>query len=353
MGASSIGIGRITDKYGPKVALIACGLFIGLGFLLMSQVNTLWQLYLYYGMLVGIAMGGSDIPIVATLARWFVRRRGMMTGIAKAGAGIGIMIVPPLATWLILSYGWRSAYTVIGITCLVVIVSLALLYRRDPGQISKLPDGDTGVEEVKSGIDIRQFSLREAIGTRQFWIFATVWFSFNFCLFIVGVHMVPHVTDVGISATIAATIISAIGGFSILGRLGLGGLSDSLGTKWAFLIAVLFLAASMILIQFAVEVWMFYLFAAIYGIAHGAHWALLSPMVAWLFGLRSLGVILGVVIFAGTIGGLISPVMAGRIFDITGSYHLAFISCLVLAVVSLVLMLLLRPTNDTILESVR
>ena len=353
MGFSGIAAGRLTDKYGPRVVLIASGLLMGLGNLLMSQVSALWQLYLFYGVLVGVAMSAADIPIVVTVARWFVKRRGMMTGITKVGAGIGIMVVPLLANWLIFNYGWSRAYTIIGTIALVVIVLMALLFKRDPSQIDELPDGATEVEATESNINTRQFSVKEAMATRQFRTFSAAWFSFMFCSQVVTLHIVPHVTDLGISATMAATIVSVIGGFSILGRLVLSSLSDSLGTKMAYMIAFSLLAISLVWLLFAREAWMFYLFAALYGMAHGASFALLSPMVAGLFGLQSLGSILGMVLFAGTFGSLISPMLAGRIFDIMGSYQLVFLILVVFSVIGLILISLLRPissrggTNDS------
>ena len=269
-----------------------------------------------------------------------------MTGITKVGAGIGIMVIPLVANWLISSYGWRSAYTVIGAITLVVLVSMALLFKRDPGEIGELPDGATDVQATESNISTHQFSVKEAMATRQFWIFSVAWFSFRFCMQLITVHIVPHITDIGISATIAATIMSVIGGFSILGRLGLSNLSDSLGTKSAYMIAFSLLAISLFWLQFAREAWMFYLFAVFYGIAHGASFALLSLIVAELFGLQSLGTTLGLILFVGTFGGLISPVLAGRIFDIMGNYQLAFWISFALSVAGLILISLLRPTGS-------
>lgn len=346
MGFSSLVNGRLTDKYGPKVVLMACGFLMGMGILLLSRVNALWQLYLFYGLLVGSGMSAADVTITATVVRWFVKRRGMMAGITKVGAGIGMIVVPLWASWLISSYDWRSAYAVIGTITLVGIISMALFFKRDPSQIGALPDGVTELPLTGSAANPRQFSLMEAMNTRQFWLFAATWFGFMFSIQVVVVHIVPHATDVGISATIAATIISVIGAFSILGRLGLAGLSDILGTRVAYMITFSLLVIAFFWLEFAREVWMFYLFAAVYGTAHGASFALLSPMVAGLFGLQSLGTILGVLLFIGTFGGLISPVLAGWIFDIMGNYQLAFGIALVLSGIGLLLVSQLKPTGS-------
>ncbi len=346
LGVSAIVGGRLTDRYGPRMVFVVCGIIYGLGYLLMSQVNTIWQLYLFYGVIVGMGQSVVDTPILATLARWFAKKRGMAVGISKVGAGVGIMLIPFLATWLIGSFGWRDTYIIISVIATVGILSAGLLYKRDPGQVGALPDGATVEENAYSDSISRHFSLREAIGTRQFWIFSVIWTGCMFSVQVVLVHMVPHITDLGISATIAATVISVVGGSSILSRLAIGNINDRIGTKSAFTIALAFLAVSMIWVLFAREVWTFYLFAVFYGIAHGAFWTLLSPMLAGLFGLGSIGVIIGVVIFVGTISSTISPFLAGLIFDITGSYQLAFIIALIFSIIALLLITLLKPTSQ-------
>ena len=105
----SIATGKLTDRFGPRLVMAGCGLSFGIGYLLMSQMNALWHLYILYGVLIGIGMSGSFIPLVSTIARWFVGRRGMMTGIAMAGGGLGAMVIPPVVRWLISSYDWRTS----------------------------------------------------------------------------------------------------------------------------------------------------------------------------------------------------------------------------------------------------
>ena len=351
-GFSSIVAGRLTDKFGPRRVLIACGLLLGLGYLLMSQVSSIWQLYLFYGVIVGIGMSGVDVPILATVARWFVRKRGMVTGITKTGAGIGILAMPLLANWLISSYGWRNAYVVFSIIVLVGVIAAALFLKRDPGQIGLLPDGATEVETGDSNIVTRQFSLREAIGTSQFWLFSAACILLMFCTQVSIVHTAPYVIEMGISATAAAITVSVIGGASILGRIGMGDISDRLGYKPIFIVAISLFIVAFALIQFAKEAWLFYIFATVAGIGRGAFFTLISPILAELFGLRSLGAILGVVFFIGTIGGALGPVLSGRIFDVTGSYQLSFLILLVFSVIAIVLILFLRPISNETLRKI-
>jgi MFS family permease len=346
-GVTGIIAGRLTDKLGPKVVLVTCGIFLGLGYLLMSQVSSIWQLYLFYGLIVGTGMSASDTPVLATVARWFLKKRGMATGITKVGTGIGILSIPILSNWFISSYGWRNAYVWLGVILLIGIVAAALFLKRAPADIGQLPDGDTRVQETDSTITLSRVSLREAVYTRQFWICSAAWFMLAFCVRVVLVHTANNITDQGISATVAATVIGAIGGFSIAGRLGLGIVSDRVGAKSAFLISLFLFSIAFIWVQFAREAWMFYLFALLYGVAHGGFFTVLPLLLAELFGLHALGAIIGAVIFIGTIGGAIGPVLAGRLFDISGNYHTIFWVCLVMSVVTTVLMYSLKPASST------
>ena len=106
-GLLAIVVGRVNDRFGPRVVITFCGFIFGLGYLLMSQVSALWQLYLFYGVMIGTGMSGAFVPLTSTVARWFVKRRSMMTGIVVAGIGIGGLIAPPVANWLISIYDWR------------------------------------------------------------------------------------------------------------------------------------------------------------------------------------------------------------------------------------------------------
>jgi len=346
MGFLGIITGGLTDRFGPKTIIAVCGFFFGLGYLLMSQINTIWQLYLFYGVMIGIGVSAVDIPLLSTIARWFAKKRGTMSGIVKAGTGTGMLIMPIVASRLISTYSWRNAYIVIGIIGLVIIMSAAQFLKRDPGQMGQLPDGEEKSNAGSLNSAEGGFFLREATHLRQFWTICAVYFLVLFCAQTILVHITPHAEDLGISAANAASIISIIGGASIVGRLTMGCAGDRIGNKSSLIICFVILLAAFLWLQLANELWMSYLFAAIYGVAHGGFFALISPMVAELFGMGSHGVILGIVFFSGTTGGAIGPVLAGHIFDITSSYQPAFLICTAMSVIGIILTSLLRPTSS-------
>lgn len=323
-GFLSIAAGRLSDRYGPRRVMVASSLFFGIGLLLMSQINTTWQLYLFYGVIVGIGMSTVNVVLLSTIAKWFVKKRGMMSGIAKVGTGMGMLIMPAVASGLIPAFGWRFSYIILGVVSLVFLIALAQLLKRDPAQMNLLPDGDEKTDAFNADIFGSGLSLREAIHTRPFWLLCAAYMMILFTTHTIPVHITPHAMDLGIPVTRAAGVLSAIGGVSVIGRIVMGIASDRIGNKRSLLICFVLMLISLLWLQLAGDLWSLYLFAAIYGFAHGGFFALISPVVAGYFGIRSHGVILGIVLFSGTFGGAIGSVLTGLIFDITQSYKLAF-----------------------------
>lgn len=352
LGFFTIIAGRLGDKFGPRVVMVGCGLFLGLGYLLMSQVSAIWQLYLFYGLIVAIGSSGLDVLPLSTVARWFVKRRGMMSGILKAGTGAGMLIMPIVASGLIVSYGWRTSYLILGSIAFAFIILAAQFLRRDPGQKGLVPYGADEVDAADLNATEAGFSLQEAIRLRQFWMLCALCVITLFYIDTIMVHIVPHGIELGISAASAATILAVIGGVSMVGRVVMGSAGDRVGSRLAISVCFPIMAVALFWLQIAQELWMLYLFAAVYGFAHGGFFALLSPLVAELFGLGSHGVIFGIVFFSGAIGGSLGPVLAGYIFDVTNSYQLAFLVSALLAVISFILALLLRPTGGKGLQPV-
>jgi len=338
--------GRLNDRFGPRLVVSACCLLLGAGYLLMSQISDIWQLYLFYGVVIGIGMSGAFVPLGSTVARWFVKRKGAMIGIAVAGISVGTMIMPPVASWLISSYGWRTSYVVMGLMVLVITISAAQFLRRDPPQMRLLPYGQSEVQEGGSNVEVSGFSLQEALHTRQFWLLCVAFLSFGVFQTAIMVHIVPHAIELGISATAAANIFAVIGGLGIIGRIVMGGTSDRIGCRAALIICFVLLMAGFAWLLVTKDLWMLYLFAAVFGFGYGGTSALISPTVAEFFGLRSHGVILGVTTFVTTAGCAVGAVMAGSVFDTTGSYQVSFLICVVLSIIGIILSALLRPSSS-------
>ncbi|MFC1897906.1 MFS transporter [Chloroflexota bacterium] len=323
-------------------------LFLGLGYLLMSQVSTIWQLYLFYGVIIGISTSAFWVPLLSTVARWFARRRGMMTSVTLTGVGIGSMIMPPIANWLISDYSWRTSYIIMGIVVLVLIIPAAQFLNRDPDKMGLLPYGGEEVEAQRLNLQANGFSLQQAIQTRQFWIFIFITFCSSVGPQAIMVHIVPYAIDLGITAANAATILIVMAGVGIVARIIIGYVGDKIGYKPIYSIGFILIAVSLFWVTQATEMWMFYLFGAIFMLGSTGTGALQSPMVAQLFGMRSHGVIFGVTSLSWTIGAAVGPSLAGGIFDITDSYQLAWLICITLAATGIIATSLLKPIHDMV-----
>jgi MFS family permease len=321
------------------------GVFLGLGYLLMSRLESVWQLYLFFAIIFGIGLSTVDVISLSTIARWFIIKRGIVTGIVKVGTGAGQMTIPFLTSILIVHYGWRNSCVIIGVAVLIILVAIAQLLRRDPSQMGLLPDGDFSVSLERPVSDSEGFSLQEALRTRQFWTMCAAMLVTVYCLLTVMVHIVPYALEMNVSPTRAAGVLSTIGGVSMAGRFVSGLAIDRIGSKRVMIFCFILLIAMLLWLQIATEPWMLYFFAVFYGLAHGGFFTTLSPLVAEFFGIKSHGVLFGITMFCGTFGGALGPVIAGYVFDVTGRYAGAIWLCIVIGILGFVLVAVLKPTG--------
>ncbi len=343
-GFGSIFMGGLNDRFGPRLIMTGCGLLMGVGYLLMSRLNTVWEIYLFYGLIIGIGVSGTDVVLLSTIARWFIKMRGTMSGIIKVGTGLGMLIMPLFLKELIVAYGWRASFFILGVIILVCFVSLAQFLVRDPSKKGQFPDTKRPVDTGFTAQKDEGSSFVDSVKTPQFWTICLVNWILLFCVYTILMHIVTHAIDLGISQANAANVLATIGGVSIAGRFIMGGAADRIGTKQALMLCFALLFVGLCWLQWADHLWMLYLFATIHGFAHGGFFALISPVVATLFGTSAHGLIFGIVIFSGTIGGALGPVVAGYLFDVTQTYKILFGALAGLSLAGLVLTGTLKPT---------
>jgi len=344
-GVLGIIAGALNDRFGPRVVLTFCGILLGLGYLLMSQISAIWQLYLFWGVIIGIGMSGVWVPLLSTVAKWFVKRRTLMTGIVIAGLGVGGLIGPPVISRLIATYGWFLSCIVLGIAVLLFVIIATQFLRRGPNQMRQLPDGETEGNYQATKSVTNSFSFKEAVKTTQFWIVFGMFFCFGFGSFSIVVHIVQHAIDLKIPPVSAANILAARGAMVILGNYILGAFADRIGNRQIFIIGFVVMSAALLWLPLAEKEWMLYLFIVFFGFVSGGMGASESPLTAWLFGINSHGLIYGVVHVGFAIGAAAGPLVTGYIFELTGSYQSAFLTCAALGVIGLISAVILRPTT--------
>ena len=360
LGILGVIMGWLTDRLGPRIVVIVFGSFLGISYLLMSQINTLWQFQLYYGLVGAIGLSTLTIPTMATIARWFVRKRGLMIGIAQTGTGIGGLIFAPFAGWLILSYGWRSAYTILGvITIAGIIVSGAFLRRasRDAAQSSYGANELITPQGKKQSPNLPSIglSLRQAIRTSRFWMVAGLFSCFGFTRSTFMAHIAPHVQDLGFLLPDAANVLAVLSVSSIIGRIIMGHVADIIGNRLTLMIGYTSTAVILLWGLVAEDLWGLYLFALVFGFAWGAEAVLRFAITSETFGSVSLGLLMGTLVLAENGAAALGSYFGGYIFDVFGNYNLVFWIGIGVAILGVILSWLLKrlPSEGATGESVR
>jgi MFS family permease len=317
----------------------------------MSQVNTVWQIYLFYGVIIGIGMSGLWVPLLSPISRWFVARRSVMTGIVMSGMTIGGIIAPLIVSRLIIAYDWRQTFVIIGIAVLFFTVLFAQFLKLGHGHLAMSPDEVGADTRSESSPAVIGYNFKEAAQTIQFWLFFAILFCFGYSVIAIAVHLFPHITGLGISSVSAASVMAVNGGVGIIGNIFVGGfIGDRIGNRKVLLIGFALAIASLVWLLPSRELWMFYLFAVVFSIALGSIGTSESPLVARLFGVKNHGLIYAIIVLGFTAGGAVGPLVTGYIYDSTGSYHNAFLTCIAFIVAGFILTVLLRPTRKVGME---
>jgi len=354
-GIGSIFSGRMTDRFGPRLVVGAGGVLMGSGLVLSAIIQSLWQFYACYGVMIGIAVSAGWGPLVATVSRWFIARRGLAMGIMSIGVSMGILIVPPLSRHLITVFGWRTSLALLGLVTGAIIVGSAFLLESDPRRRGLVPYGEKisksrpEADSLKASADriSKDWSLPQALVTQTFWMIFAGYLLWCTGFYMVPVHLAAYCTDIGLSPLAAALAVSLIGGGSILGKIFMGLLSDRIGPQKVLVINLLLQSVCIFGLIGSRSITSLYLFSSIFGFGYGGTGPQLPVITAKFFGLSSLGAIFGVLILSGQIGGAVGPLLAGKIFDLSQSYFLAFLLGGASIMVSFFLILLLRlPTAN-------
>jgi MFS transporter, OFA family, oxalate/formate antiporter len=341
-GVLALLMGRLNDRVGPRAVVSFCALLIGCGWFFSSRAGALWEFYLYFGVLVGVGMSGGITPVLSTVAKWFVSRRGVMTGIAVAGVGVGTMLLPPILNSLVDAYGWRVSFALTGLTLFALVTGLAQLLARDPQSKKMEPYGaEKGIGPATSRA-VAGLSVREACRTRRLWMLFAVYVLAGFVIQAVLVHLALHAIISGISPARGAVLLSAVGLGGLGGRI-VGGLaSDRFGNRLTMMIALFLMAAGFALLLLSLEWGVLLLFAILFGIAYGEILCMMPLLPAELFGLKNHGAIMGIITCASTIGGGLGPVAAGSLFDRTGAYNVLWTVCLAFTILAFFLVVGLK-----------
>ena len=319
--------GWLTDRYGPRVILGIGTVIFGVGFMLFSQVESLLAFYLTFALIaLGSSLGGFATVMVA-IVNWFNRHRAKAVAVSQIGFSLGGLCVP-LVILSLEAFGWRATAFYSGVIVIVVGLPLTMLVRHRPGDYGDVvdgggvPDGTDGKPLPATGPD---FTARQAMGTAAFWLVSVGHASALLTVSSVMVHLVPHLTA-GLSYSLAnaGLVVSLMTVFQMAGQIGGGFLGDRFNKRLICVICMLSHMVALLLLAHADSWWMVVMFAVLHGLAWGVRGPQMVALRADYFGVSSFGTIMGFSSLIVMLGMSIGPIFAGYLYDIQGSYTLAF-----------------------------
>ena len=321
--------GRLIDRFGPRKVVVVCFLVVAVGCLATLGMAQLWQIYLLWGVVIGLSTGGVAIVMAAAVAnRWFASRRGLVTGLLAAGSSAGQLIFIPSLMQLTLEHGWRIATLLMVIVSGVVLVPLLLVFlRSDPRDVGLEPYGSESQMAGASVADAPPTPLATALRKTDFWLLAG---SFFICGFtsngLIGTHLIPHAVESGFTEMAAAGALSLMGLMNVVGTIASGYLCDRFDRRVLLACYYTFRSASLLMLPAIGDLASLWFFAVIFGLDYIATVPPTSTLVADIFGRRSVGAIFGWIFFSHQVGGAAAAYFGGWVRVQYGDYHHAFVS---------------------------
>ncbi|MGD9366225.1 MAG: MFS transporter [Desulfobacteraceae bacterium] len=326
-------VGRCFDRYGAKGVIIISSLCLTLGYVGITATQSLWAFMVLYGLFAAIGFGGCSVTLFgAVTSKWFQRHRGMAVSLAMCGGPVGQFVMIPPATHVIHTYGWRWVFIALALFVLVVSLGIATtLMKPAPPHNADLPEGagtaekpapdSSPLDDQKSKGDL---SLVQAMGTPSFWFFTILMAVCGGGDYLVITHLVPMVTDAGISAQTAGSMMAWFGLMGMAGLMITGPVSDRFGNKLPAVATFVLRAAIFTLILFHQSATSFYVFALVFGFTMFITAPITTTLLAKLYGLSNIGLISGFVTTIHHLGGGLWIWLGGAAFDRFGSYDIIF-----------------------------
>ncbi|GGB60395.1 MFS transporter [Tistrella bauzanensis] len=334
--------GPLADRFGSRRLVLAGMVLTGAGLAMAGLARSLTEVYLAYGLGVGLGVGCSYVPAVGAVQRWFSRRRGFASGIAVSGIGVGTLVMPPLAALLIAALGWRDAYLAMGALVVVIGGATALLIENDPRDRGLGPDGDPPQAAAMGG-PVPGIPVAVAIRSRRFIILYAAGLICAFGVFVPFVHLVPCAIDHGVQPSTAVLLLGAIGVGSTAGRFCLGGIADRIGRRRALIAMFIGMAAAQMVWAVAGGLASLAVFALLYGVFYGGWVAVLPAVVMDSFGSRNVSGLIGILYTSVALGTLIGPTAAGYVYDISHSYLVPILASVAVNLVAAAIVCLPSP----------
>ncbi len=328
-------MGKLLERYDIRIIMTICTTMMATSFALFSQCRTLTQFYIV-AVFMGIGSAGSHIiPVSMMITNWFIDKRGLAMGIVFAATGVGGFIFNPLANWIIMNYSWQATYLTFGLIIGVFSIPTAIfIVCAKPADRGLLPLGGEAALAQQSQTEIGGLTATEAFRTRAFWLLAFIVLFIAIANMGVAAHIVPYLTDIGLSSTTAAALLSLQMGILVFGKVLAGWFADRIGILKSYLLLMTGLMISITLLYGAQLLWVAVVFNILFGFSIAVRTILPPLMTAKVLGQKHFAVIYGFLSIFTTLGTAVGVPLSGFIFDATKSYNLAFALYLGLCLIS-------------------
>jgi MFS family permease len=338
--------GRLADRFGARRVILLSSVIFAL-LLVSSHLLSpkLWDIYVFYGLLGFVGSGPAPIPYVKVISRWFDRRRGLALGLTMFGIGSGAILMPALAQRLITMLGWRSTYMVIGLLVLVVSVPVvAFFLKESPEEMGLLPDGAIAARQAAERQNTREgMAWSDARRSKAFWLMVGAIFLVGASVHGCVVHLVPLLSDQGVSSNRVALATSLLGSALLIGRVGSGYLLDRFFAPRVALCLFGAAACGIALLRMGAASGLVLLAVFLIGLGMGSEVDIIAYLVSRYFGLRAFGEVYGYAFASYVLAGALGPWLMGLGFDRSGSYGSVLVGFFLATLLAVVLMTRLGP----------
>lgn len=347
LGMSAAFMGRFVEKQGPRRSAMLAATFFGVGVAgsgLATAMESLFMLYLFYGIIGGIGLGIGYIAPVSTLVKWFPDRRGLATGMAIMGFGFAALLSGPAAEYLIGAVGISTTFFILGAIYFIVMFA-ASQYLAPPPE-GWVPEGFNEQEklgEKKNRGDLSQLTANEAVKTKRFWMLWTMLFLNVTCgIAVISVASPMAQQIAGLTPVAAATMVGLMGLFNGVGRIGWATLSDYIGRPNVYIAFFVIQVAAFFLLPSLTSAILFQVFVFAILTCYGGGFASIPAYIGDIFGTKQLGAIHGYILTAWAMAGVVGPILLSRIYDATGSYNVTMYIFGVMFLIALALSFLIK-----------
>jgi len=356
---SSPVVGWLGDRYGARRALLLAATMYAGGLLLLSGMQQIWQLYLYYSLMLGLAQAAFAVNIPTTVAAWFRQRLGLAIGVQQSLGGMGASVMAPVLALVLGLTDWQTAFVGITLVGGIILFTLLFWFHNDPADNGMRPYGATATEQPQPSVSPSpaitkmrtHVFLQHVRRTWAFWNLIAIHYLGCIGHSIIMVGVVYFATTRGVSLPQAAWIVSIYSLCGVASRFATPIVADRWGAKGVMALAFLIQGITVALLFWTHEIWQFYLFAALFGIGLGGEMSAFIVINRQYYGLGPVRTVFGFQQFGSSLGMALGGLIGSVIFDTFGSYDIAWLISIAASLGGMVCILFLEPTSRLLIPN--